>query len=70
MTVGNEKKHSAMHKNSRIELKCATMTVDKQNQVDGMHKKSRMELGCRMLTVEKARSVQYIKRAQWSSDTQ
>ena len=30
MTVDNEKKHRAMHRNSRIELKCATMTVEKE----------------------------------------
>ena len=45
MTVDNEKKHHAMHKNSRIELKCATMTVEKESQVYEMHKKSRTELG-------------------------
>ena len=71
MTVDNEKKHHAMHKYSRIELKCATMTVKKESQVYQMHKKGRMELGRPIFTVEKkATSVHGIKRAEWSSDTQ
>ena len=43
MTIDN-KKHHLMHKNSRIELKCATMTVEKESNVCVMHRKSRMEL--------------------------
>ena len=61
------------HKNSRIQLKFAIMTVEKESQVYEMqvYKNSRMELGYQYLLLrKKARSVQYIKRAEWSSDTQ
>ena len=53
MTVDNEKKYRAMHKNSRIELKCATVTVEKESQVYEMHKKGRMDLGCQYLLLRK-----------------
>ena len=52
MIVDNEKKHPAKHKNSGIELKCATMTVEKGSNVCVMHKKSRMELRYLILTVQ------------------
>ena len=40
MIVDNEKKHSSKYKNSRIELKCATVTAEKESNVCVMHKKS------------------------------
>ena len=52
MTVDNEKKHRAKYKNSRIELKCATMTVEKESNICVMHKKSRMELRYLIFTVQ------------------
>ena len=72
MTVDNEKKHHAMHKISRIELKCATMTVEKESQVYEMHKKAGWSSdGQYLLLRKKARSVQHKKkREEWSSDAQ
>ena len=52
MIVDNAEQHRAMHKNSRIELKCATVTVEKESQVYGMLEKSRMELGSASISVD------------------
>ena len=40
-----------MQKKSRMELKCALMTVKSKSKVTGMHKKSRMELECALMTI-------------------
>ena len=42
----------AGHKNSRIELQCAIMTVEFENHACGMQRKSTMELGCPIINVE------------------
>ena len=47
--VDNEKKHREKYKNSRIELKCATMTVEKESNVYVMHKKSN---GAQILNID------------------
>ena len=53
-TIDNEKRHCALHKNSRIELKFATRArKEKESHVYGMHERSRMELGYPIFTVEK-----------------
>ena len=57
MTVDNEKKHLAKYKDSRIELKCATVTFEKESNICVMHKKSRMELRYLILTVQIVRNV-------------
>ena len=44
MTIDSEKKDCAMHKISRTELTCATVTAKKESQAYKMLKKSRMEL--------------------------
>ena len=50
MTVDNEKKDCAMHKISRTELTCATVTAKKESPVYKMLKKSRMELESALIT--------------------
>ena len=57
MTVDNGKKHRAKYRNSKIELKCATMIVEKESNVFIMHKKSRIELRYLILTVQIVRNV-------------
>ena len=68
MTVGSEKKDSAMNKISRTELKCATVTVQKERQAYGMHKRAE-ELGCPII-VRRRKTVKCIKIAQKSSNVQ
>ena len=60
-----------MYKKSRVELGCALMTVENEKEVCGKHKKSRMEIGCKKQQLRiRARSVEDIKRAEWTLDAQ
>ena len=45
ITANYDSKVCAMDKNTRINLKCAIMTVEREMQVCKMRKYSRMELG-------------------------
>ena len=47
----------AGHKYSRIELQCATMTVEIESCACGMQRKGTMELGCPIINVERESQV-------------